>query len=51
MQEFLDGEKENNTEKEKKLSASERQSATLRLEHQDAEAARTQLKDEVHLIN
>jgi len=34
-------------EKEKKLNASERQAAKLRLEYQDAETARIQFKDEV----
>ncbi len=47
VQRFLDGEKENNTEKEKTLNTAERQSAKQRLEHQDVETARVQLEDEV----
>ena len=48
VQEFLDGEKRNNQEKEKKLGVLERDAAKTRLTYQDAETARIAFKDEVH---
>ena len=47
VQEFLDGEKRNNQEKEKKLGVLERDAAKTRLTYQDAETARIAFKDEV----
>lgn len=49
-QEFLDREKENNSEKEKSIQATERQVAKCRLQHQDVETARVQLKDELETL-
>ena len=48
-QEFLEQEKNQNKEVEKKISTSERQCAQVRLEYQDSERARLQLGDEVRL--
>ena len=50
LQEFLDREKENNSEKDKKLKASERFAAKSRLEYQTTETARIQVKDEVETL-
>lgn len=46
-QQFLESELNNNMEKEKKISASERNAAKLRLEYQNAENTRVQFQDEV----
>lgn len=43
----MEQEKQNNGEIEKKLTDSERQAAKFRLDYQEAEQARVQLKDEV----
>ncbi len=50
LQEFLDREKENNYEMDKKLKTSERFAAKSRLELQAAETARIQVKDEVETL-
>ena len=50
LQQFLDNELNNNQEKEKKISAAERQAAKLRLQFQNLENERIQLHDEV-LVN
>ena len=47
LQDFLDSELNNNAEREKKVSTSERNSAKLRLQYQDAENARVRFQDEV----
>ena len=46
-QEFLDSEKRNNSEKEKKSSVLEREAAQLRLTYQGAEENRMAFTDEV----
>ena len=52
MQEFLDGEKKNNEEKEKAMGVMERQSIKTRLTYQEAETARLTFKNEVtNIIN
>ena len=48
LQEFLDGEKRNNQEKEKSLGVMEREAAKTRLTHQEAEAARLAFRNEVY---
>ena len=47
VQEFLDGEKRNNEEKEKSLGVMERKAAKTRLTYQESEAARLAFKNEV----
>ena len=47
FQEFLEQEKQNNEEIEKKLTIEERQSIKSRQEYQDLEQSRVQIKDEV----
>ena len=47
MQEFLDGEKRNNEEKEKSLGVVERKAANTRLTYQESETARLAFKNEV----
>lgn len=47
---FLDHEKENNYEMDRKLTASERLSAKNRLEYQATETARIQVKDELETL-
>ena len=47
LKEFLEQEKNNNEEIEKKITTSERQSVKIRLDYHDLEQARVQLKDEV----
>ena len=49
-QEFLDNEKKNNAEKDKKLNDAERLSAKTRLAQQDAEASRIQFRDELETL-
>ena len=46
-QQFLEDELNNNKEKEKKISMTERKAAKLRLEYQNLENARVQFQDEV----
>jgi Flp pilus assembly protein TadB len=48
--EFLEAEKLNAEEVEKKVNMSERQSAKMRLDLQDAETMRIQFKDEVLVV-
>ena len=48
--EFLEEEKRNAEEVEKKVNMSERQSAKMRLDLQDAETLRIQFKDEVLVV-
>lgn len=50
LQEFFDGERKNNTEKEKKLNTTERLATKMRLEYQDSEAARVQFQDELETL-
>lgn len=50
MQEFLDREKENNYEKDKKLKADERLAAKTRLDYQSYETTRIQVKDELETL-
>ena len=47
LKEFLEQEKNNNEEIEKKITTSERQSVKIRLDYHDLEHTRVQLKDEV----
>ena len=47
MQEFLDGEKRNNEEKEKSLGVMERKVAKTRLTYQESESGRLAFKNEV----
>ena len=47
LQEFLDGEKKNNEEKEKSVGAMERTATKTRLTYQESEAARLAFKNEV----
>ncbi|XP_065679136.1 coiled-coil domain-containing protein 39 isoform X2 [Hydra vulgaris] len=49
-QKFLDNELNNNKEKEKKISASERQAAVLRLTYQDMEIKRLEFLDELETL-
>ena len=46
-QQFLDNEVENNREQQKKLGATDRAAAKLRLDYRDAETQRIQFQDEV----
>lgn len=50
LQGFLDDEKENNKEIDKKLTGAERVAAKFRLEYQDSETARLQVKDELETL-
>lgn len=50
FQEFLDREKENNYEMDKKQEAAERLSAKIRLDCQTAETTRLQVKDELETL-
>lgn len=47
VQEFLDGEKKNNEEKEKSVGVLEREAAKTRLTYQEMEVARLAFKNEV----
>ena len=47
---FLEREKRNNEEVDKKIKLSEREVAKLRLDYQSAETMRIQFKDEVSLL-
>ena len=47
MQEFLDGEKKNNEEKEKSVGVMEREAGKTRLKYQEMEEARLAFKNEV----
>ena len=49
-QQFLDNELNNNKEKEKKISAAERNVAKLRLQYQNEENMRVQFQDEVPVL-
>lgn len=49
-QEFLDCEKENNNEIDKKLKAAEKLAAKNRLEYQASEGTRIQVKDELETL-
>ena len=46
-QTFLENEMENNQEQEKKISIAERSAAKLRIDYQEADAARDQFQSEV----
>ena len=47
-QQFLENEVENNKEQQKKLQATDRAAAKLRLDYRDAETQRIQFQDEVY---
>ena len=50
LQEFLDREKENNFEVDKKQKAAERLAAKIRLDYQTCETNRLQVKDELETL-
>ena len=47
---FLDNEKENNNEMDKKLKSAERMAAKNRLDYQSSETTRIQVKDELESL-